>query len=681
MEYLLITESPAKAKKIQGFLSNKYIVRASCGHICDLDKKQLSIDVDNDFKPTYKPLKDKKDVIQELKRHAKGRTVILAADDDREGEAIAWHCSTILKLKKNENNRIVYREISKKAILNALDNPKSLNTNEINAQQARRIIDRLIGFKLSPCLWKHIQCQEKGLSAGRVQSALLNLLHERDEYIKNYQPDIQLTINGQFDNLEKAEFTFLKDVDINDNFVNSFLELLSKNRVFLVKSSKETKEKDYPPKPLITSSLQKSAQTELGFNVSKTMMLAQKLYEQGHITYMRTDSTFISEDFQDKINRYVDSTFEPNLFKKPSSKKVKGAQEAHEAIRPTNLIKQELDGEQMKLYNLIFKKTITSHMKPAEYKVTTLTLHNSEIDYGVFISKHKICEDLGYLRYSKKEAPQKDIVINESYNLKECHTSEKENVKPNEYNESDIVQLLEKTGIGRPSTYASIISTVGNRRYTKHETVSKEDREEKTFMLTNDNQISKSIKKIPGKQLKQRIILTQLGKKVLNYLRENFMRIIQKEFTSKVENDLDLVAQGTLDWIETIRKVYLSFIDIVEMQLKSSSQKYMKQLGVVKGKTISIGTGKYGPYLQVVDDKGDKRNKSISSYLELINKSDTELSLDEAVQFLKYPKKITNDIDIYIGPYGYYLKHKGRNYKINQSGQYSREYCESVINK
>ena len=383
VQYLLITESPAKAKKIQGFLSNQYTVKSSCGHITDLEKKKLSIDVENDFKPTYKVTSDKKDVVKMLKESATGKNVIFAADDDREGEAIAWHTANVLKSKLNDNNRIVFREISKKAILKSLESPKKINMNEVNAQQARRIIDRLIGFKLSPCLWKHISTSESGLSAGRVQSALLNLLSERENYIEKYEPDLQLDIKGLFKNLKDTEYVFTnEEIDLDDDFLKKLFKLFKKHKTFSVTDSTKKKDKTYPKKPFITSTLQTSAQNELGFPVKMTMDIAQKLYENGHITYMRTDSTFISEEFQEKIKLHIGDTY----YQKPNEKKVKGAQEAHEAIRPTKLNSNpDLTLEESKLYNMIVKRTVTSHMKPAEYDVYKIKLKNDETkDYGYF---------------------------------------------------------------------------------------------------------------------------------------------------------------------------------------------------------------------------------------------------------------------------------------------------------
>ena len=277
--YFLITESPAKAKKIQTFLDpNKYLVKSSCGHIIDLEKKKLSIDVNHDFKPTYKILSDKKEIVKLLKDNAKNKITIIASDDDREGEAIGWHCSNTLKLNLNDNNRIIFREISKKAILNSLKNPQKINMNEVNAQQTRRIIDRLIGFKLSPCLWKHIQCNEYGLSAGRVQSALLNLLQEKENIIQNYDPDISLSIQGSFNDNIHCEFIFINDNhEIDNDFIKNLFQKFNELKQFSISSQKKSKDKSYPKKPFITSSLQQSAQNELGLSVKLTIIWMNKL--------------------------------------------------------------------------------------------------------------------------------------------------------------------------------------------------------------------------------------------------------------------------------------------------------------------------------------------------------------------------------------------------------------------
>jgi DNA topoisomerase-1 len=691
--YLVITESPAKAKKIQGFLSDKYVVKSSCGHIRDLEKKKskrygnpadFGIDVEDDFKPTYKVMSDKKDVVKLLKENGRDKKIIFAADDDREGEAIAWHTAIVLKSKINENNRIIFREISKKAILKAIENPIQIDMNEVNAQQARRIIDRLIGFKLSPCLWKHIKCQESGLSAGRVQSALLNLLQERETYIKNYETELLLDIKGVFENFKESDFIFTKEYEIDNEFISHLFMIFSKDRTFNVTNTTVKEDKSYSKKPFITSTLQQCAQNELGFPVKMTMDLAQRLYENGHITYIRTDSTFISEDFQRTIHKYIDDKYDDTYYQTPNEKKVKGAQEAHEAIRPTNLYDiPVIDETQMKLYKFILKRTITSHMKPAEYDVYKINLSNKSTEcFGNFHTTIRHLTFPGYLIYGKT-----DIKIDEKpsfqteYKLLECISSEKEGQKPLLYNESAIVNLLEGSGIGRPSTYASIISTLDNRNYTIKSDIKLDDNKEFIIHLSSDNKITEKSNIIKGKVIKQRIQLTSLGIKVLTYLQEHFSNIIQKQFTCAVEKDLDLIADGKINFIDVIRKVYVSFVTIVDQQMKLQINNTMKQLGVKQGKTIYIGSGKYGPYLQIVNENDSKKNTSIQKYIELIKKDEKDITLDDAIQFLKFPKKINNDIIIHIGPYGYYMKHNGKNHKINQSGKYTEDYCISIIRK
>lgn len=692
--FLLITESPAKAKKIQTFLSDKYIVKSSCGHITDLEKKKkirygnaldFGIDVDNDFKPTYKVLSDKKDIVKMLKDKSIDRNIIFAADDDREGEAIAWHTANVLKQKIKNKNRIVFREISKKAILESLKNPKSINMNEVNAQQARRIIDRLIGFKLSPCLWKHIDTHVSGLSAGRVQSSLLNMILEKEEELDKYEADIILDINGYFNGIENiSEFNFIDDFDSDEDFIKNLFQKFSKERIFKVKSNTLKKEKRYPSKPLITSTLQKTAQRELGLPVKKTMEIAQRLYDSGHITYMRTDSTFISEEFQSKINKHIDETYGDEYYNKPTEKKVKGAQEAHEAIRPIDISKPELsDKLERKVYNLIYDKTIISHMKPAEYDAYTLKLINDNTsNYGYFKTKYNQLTFPGYLSYKNKIELDDKPSFSSEYSLEKCISNEYEESPPSNYNESSIVDLLEKTGIGRPSTYSSIISTLDNRNYTIQEDVTNKDIVNNCYELDIKGDITEKevIKK--GKTNKKCIILTPLGKKVLMYLRVNFINILQKEFTAAVELDLDKISVGKIDYVSVIRKVYNTFNETVERQLsiKGIKTSGMKKIGEKKETEIFIGKGKFGVYIKMKNDSKEK-NISIQKYLELINKDMDNVSFTEVIEFLKYPKKISDKISICIGQYGYYMKSNGRNYKINQSGKYNKEYCSGIINK
>lgn len=693
---LLITESPAKAKKIQGFFKgNKdVIVKSSCGHIRDLFKKKTNeygipinfgIDVDNNFKPKYVILNDKKEVVKQLKQFSKDREVILAADDDREGEAIAWHLAKVLNVNVKKTKRIVFREISKKAIIKSLENPTVIDINQVNSQQARRIIDRLIGFLISPCLWKNIESDVMGLSAGRVQSALLNLLEEREKEINNYEPEIHLDIFGGFDNLEKSEFfidTECEETDYDDDFIDSLFNKFHKDRSFTVEKTSIKKNKIYPEKPFITSSLQQTSQKH-GFTIKKTMDIAQVLYENGHITYMRTDSTFISEDFQKQIKSKIIDDFGKEYFSKPLTKKVTGAQEAHEAIRVTSMIKPELDGELERLYNIIYDRTIISHMKPSEYDNHKLVLRNKTTkEIGYFESNYKQLKFPGFKIYNNKDIKLGDKPsFSNEYILNGAYSSEKEDNKPSLYDEGGIVNLLEKTGIGRPSTYSSIISTLDNRNYTIKKSVKSDDITVKKKILDKNGIIKDKTEIIKGKLSRNRILLTPLGSKVLKYLQDNFINIISKDFTIMVESDLDLIATGKVNYIEVIKKVYNSFISKAQEQIKTIkyNTNHLNKLGSKKDIDIFIGTGKYGDYLHIVKKDKTHRNISISKYLKLIKKDKKTITLDEAINFLKFPKKINKDITVCIGSNGYYMKYKTKTYSIKQDGNYNEEYCLSIL--
>ena len=687
--YLLITESPAKAKKIQGFLGSNYKVLSSCGHIRDLEKKKtkkygdpngFGIDVDNNFKPKYVVMSEKRDVVKNLKSGSVDREVIFAADDDREGEAIAWHTANVLKASVKKHNRIVFREISKKAIVESLKTPRTIDMNEVNSQQARRIIDRLIGFKLSPCLWKNINTTEKGLSAGRVQSALLNLLEKRDEYIRNYKPKKIYTIEGEFKELDKKiPFTKISEITAEDLFEN-----FAQDRVFKKIKVEEKKSKDYPDKPFITSTLQQTASRSLGFSIKQTMNIAQKLYESGHITYMRTDSMYISDEFSLKVKKYISDNFNEKDYSKPCAKKVKGAQEAHEAIRVTSIKKpDDLEPIDKKLYNLIYDRTITSHMKPSENLIYKVTIVNDWVkDDGYFTSSHKRLMYPGFKIYYNKDLKKEDEPeIDDIYHLEESISTEKYENIPQYYDESSIVSLLEKTGIGRPSTYSTIVSTLDNRNYTEKRDYKEPEKNVKTLTLTNEDEMIEEEKNVKGNVQKKRILITPLGLKVLEYLREHFMNIIHDKFTSQVESDLDLIANGKMDYIDLIRKVYDSFITIVDDQMKNTSRNVadMPLLGKIKGKDIFIGDGKFGPYMKISGKS--VKNMNISNYLKLVNKRVEDFKIKDAEKVMSYPKKINDSIYIFLGPHGFYMKYNGTIFSIEQKidGEYTEEYCMGLV--
>tara|TARA_B100001094_G_C18193882_1_gene809219 strand:- start:1351 stop:3447 length:2097 start_codon:yes stop_codon:yes gene_type:complete len=697
--FLLITESPAKAKKIQSFLNNDYIVRSSCGHIRDLDKKKtkeygnpltFGINVDKNFKPKYVILRDKKKVVSMLKDNSEGREIILAADDDREGEAIAWHTGIVLKADVKSLKRIIFREISKKEIIRSLKNPRTININQVNSQQARRIIDRLIGFTISPCLWKNIQTNVPGLSAGRVQSALLNLLEEREKYIQEYETNLELNIYGTFKGLNKTDFIIRSDFksDYDDNFIYDLMNQFNNDRIFNVFENKQSIEKFYPEKPFITSTLQQTSKKRLGLSIKQTMDIAQSLYENGHITYMRTDSTYISNEFREKIKDKISQEYGEKYYGEPKSKKVIGAQEAHEAVRNTSLKKPNLTGNHLRLYELIYDRTIISHMKPAEYNVYRISLRNTTTnEIGFFRMKYPQLTFAGFKLYDNPKLKLDDTPhFDENYKLQKCQSVQKEDQNPPLYDEGSIVNLLEKTGIGRPSTYSSIVSTLDNRNYTIKKNIQGDDIEVATISMDSRGKIKENRKVQKGKKYKDRILITPLGYKVLKYLQDNFMNIIHKEFTIQVERDLDLIAEGKLDYVNVIRKVYDSFISTAQIQLRNSnpnSNPNLIKLGSKKDKEIYIGNGKYGPYLHIKISKDKVKNITIKKYMDLINKDIKGFTFEDAVHYLKYPKNITNDISIHIGDNGYYMKNKYKNYTLDQTknGIYDKEYCLSIINQ
>mgnify|MGYP000853314798 CR=1 FL=1 len=659
--YFIITESPAKAKKIQGFLGPKYTVKSSVGHIRGLDTKWANTDVkiNRELEVPYIILKDKHEVVKSLKNSSKGLNVILAADDDREGEAIAWHCGQILNVDFNKLNRIKYREISKKAIQNALKNPTKVDMNEVNAQQARAVIDLLVGYKLSPCLWANIKTDQKGLSAGRVQSALLNLLIQHENKINEFESEYSFDIQGDFKDLEKSEFIFSRQPDdLDEDYIKQMFKKFHQDRLFKVDKNIVSEEKSYPEKPFITSSLQQTAQNSLGFNVKKTMGIAQKLYENGKITYMRTDCTYITPEFSESINTFVTEKYGSEYYSLPKVKKVKGAQEAHEAIRPTN-ITTKLNGnyepDDIKLYNLIVKRTIQSHMKPGIYIVNTINLINSNTnDIGYFLSKQKEIKFKGYLIYneSNSEDENKIIPFKNEYLLEECICTDKCSNPPQPYNEAQIVKLLENTGIGRPSTYSTIISTLYNRKYTEVKNIKLEDKTEDIIHLSKKGKISDKQKVVKGQLIKNKIIVTDLGKVVLEYLQKQFSNIIHQDFTVQVEEDLDKISQGNLVWQDVVKKVYDSFIEIVLKELKNKVS-YGKSnnilIGEVKGKEVYVGEGRYGPFILY-----DKKFTSIGKYLEDNSLNIKDIKIDDYSKVIKYPKESkpkSNNSNILIGEF------------------------------
>lgn len=691
MKTIIVVESPAKAKKIQKYFKDGTIITSSFGHIYDLSKKSLSIDVENNFKPNYQPIDGKQKIIKTLRDYSKNNNILLAADDDREGDAIAWHCSKVMKLKTTDKNRIIFREVSEKAIKRSIQNVHSINMNSVNAQQGRRIIDRLVGFSLSPCLWRNINTKKQGLSAGRVQSTLLSILKDHEKNIEEYESEYSYDFRGSFSfNKENTDCELLFEIDEIEPI--EIMKILKKDRKYKIIESKNSEEKKYPGIPFITSSLQQSSQNELGFSVKMTMDIAQKLFENGKITYMRTDSTYISSDFQETIKEKITNDYSSDYYQKYNikAKKIKGAQEAHECIRPTD-INHELNGnweeKDKKLYNLIRKRTIISHMKPALYNVLKIDLSNKNLEkIGVFRGKYKSLKYPGFLIYSNPDIKAEDeikIPKNTIFTLEESICKDIESSPPQYYNESTIVKKLETSGIGRPSTYASIISTLYNRNYTILTNIPEKEKKIDVVKLDIKGNITEEeeIKKISSQ--KNRILLTDLGKEVLEYLLKYFSNIINVNFTSQIENDLDKIAEGNLLWQDVVRKVYNSFYKDVEIQMNVKPIRKLKNdnntdinLGEYSGKEVIIKDGKYGPYLNY-------DNKNINLKYILKKKDKNSLKIEDLKDLIDYPMNMgkykKKDIMIHIGPYGKYMKYNNKNIKIPQKNNYELEDLLKLI--
>jgi len=678
---LLIVESPVKARKIQKFLQEHNItVMSTRGHINDLETDKLDDMIHNDFTPSYRFSKDKSKVIKELKQVGKGKEIILAADDDREGDAIAWHCGNLLKVDYSERNRITFNEVSKKAIEKALQNKHHINMNSVNAQRCRQLLDLMIGYKLSPLLWKHIKTDEKGLSAGRVQSTLLRMLQDHEDTIKNYDPDYSYDFTGQLYDIDNEERILDCEFYILDKYYEMIdeldcedvLTLFTTNRTFTVSELCNSKEKRSPPQPFITSTLQQAAQNECGFPIKMTMDIAQKLFDNGKITYTRTDSTYIEPEFKHKIKRKVEGTYGQEYYRNHKPKKVKASQEAHECIRPQDLdatLSDKYTDADRKLYNLIMKRTITSHMKPAVYDVCKINLINEETKHiGYFQGTTKALTFEGFLKYNGAKVEEKvDFTTIQRCHLTESEIKEAESNPPQYYNESTIVKKLESSGVGRPSTYASIISTLYNRKYTITCDIPGKKKEEPYYKLSVSNEITKGVHQTTTPVQKKRIRLTKLGEVVLEYLLKSFSDIICIDFTAQVESDLDLVSHGNMDWKDILKKIYDSFNPI-----------FIRELGQSKVGKYQIKDGKFGHYFTY-----KKKNYSLSSYLTM-KKMDIEELTEKDMDFIsQYPKKVGThkgkDVTLHIGQHSIYMKHNDKNYRLDKVNDYSLSSLSSLL--
>ena len=569
---LVIVESPAKAKTIEKFLGKDFVVESSFGHIADLPSKELGVNVDGDFKPNYSVSPDKKAIVKKLKSLAKkADTVWLASDEDREGEAIAWHLFEQLKLKEENTKRIVFHEITKKAILNAVDNPRSINYNLVNAQQARRVLDRLVGYELSPVLWRKVK---GGLSAGRVQSVAVRLIVEREREIENFNPKGSYRVIAEFINTKGKTFKAklpknLATKEEAEAFLNSCISAEFKVDDLTTKPAKKS-----PAAPFTTSTLQQEASRKLSFPVVKTMIVAQRLYEAGLITYMRTDSVNLSDDAMNSAQEEVKSLYGDSYsLPRKFVNKAKGAQEAHEAIRPTNMSTHSVsvNYDQDRLYNLIWKRTLASQMSDAQLERTNVKIKNDKNE-KIFTANGEVIKFEGFLKVylegtdfedDEQEGMLPELVVNEILHNSLISATERYTKAPYRFTEASLVKQLEELGIGRPSTYAPTITTIQRREYVEKGVIEGKERNYNQLELIDSNVTSKILIEKVGAD-KGKLVPTDIGKIVNDFLVANFSAILDFGFTANVEKEFDDIAEGLGDWTEMIKAFYTDFHPRVE---------------------------------------------------------------------------------------------------------------------
>ena len=680
-ENLVIVESPAKAKTIEKFLGKDYKVMSSYGHIRDLKKKELSIDLDT-LTPDYEIPDEKKKVVSELKKSAKAAEKIwLASDEDREGEAISWHLCEVLGLDEDKTNRIVFHEITKPAILKAIETPRRLDMNLVNAQQARRVLDRLVGFRLSPVLWRKVK---PALSAGRVQSVAVRLIVEREREIQNFNSEPYYRLNAVFAVEGEDGSKHEVKAELNKRFKShdealAFLELC-KTSTFKVSSIAKKPLKRTPAPPFTTSTLQQEAARKLGFTVSQTMMVAQRLYEAGRITYMRTDSVNLSalaiKTCKEEIERLYGADYGKVRKYQTHSK---GAQEAHEAIRPTYIDNVSIDGtsQEKRLYDLIWKRTIASQMADAQIEKTTVNI-SLESEEGQsttdlqFVANGEVVAFEGFLKVYHESTDDEENSEDYSHALPVMHegealerreitSTERYSQGPNRYTEASLVRKLEELGIGRPSTYAPTISTIQQREYVQKGDRKGEERKYAVDSLLGLKITSKTKKEMAGAD-KGKLIPTDIGIVVNDFLMENFPEIMDYNFTAKVEQEFDKIAEGKAEWNKEMKTFYQGFEPEVEkvMNARSEHKAGERELGVdpKSGKPVFVKIGRFGPVVQIgsADDDDKPRFSQLPS-----DKSMETITLDEALELFKLPRNLGQfegtDVVIGAGRFGPYVLH------------------------
>lgn len=675
MSNLVIVESPAKAKTIEGFLGSDFTVRSCYGHIRELPKKGDPIDVENNFNPTYVVPQDKKKVVSELSSLAKKSKIVwLATDEDREGEAISWHLLHALKLNEENTKRITFNEITKNAVLKAVDNPRDIDENLVNSQQARRILDRLVGYELSPVLWRKVK---PNLSAGRVQSVTVKLIVHREQEIADHKPveTFKVVANFEYNGLKfKAE---LSSNLASENEAITFLNSLKDKDFKIIRVTKKPGKRS-PSAPFITSTLQQEASRVLGFSVSRTMSVAQRLYESGHITYMRTDSVSLSKDAMSSAQQQITRSFGSHYCNpRKYQNKNKSAQEAHEAIRPSNFGLSSLDNDspEDKLYKLIWRKTIASQMSDAEIEKTTIEIGFEGISQN-FLSTGEVIKFDGFLKvynlFSGKEGQSILPNVNDGdpVNCVDVLATQKFSRPPARYTEASLVKKLEDLGIGRPSTYAPTIKTVQDRGYVEIKDLEGVDRDIIQIELASGEVKKNNLTEKAGADRKK-MMPTTIGEVVNDFLSEHFQKIMDYNFTADIEKELDAIADGSLIWSDMLGKFYKPFhknVTYIQENAERANGERLLGNDPKSGDPVFAKLGKYGPIIQIGDTKDENKKPKFASL-----KSDQNIKtidLESALSLFEFPKLLgtfeKDEVYLKLGRFGPYIQFGKTNVSIEK---------------
>jgi len=668
---LVIVESPAKAKTIEGYLGKDFIVKSSFGHVRDLASKGLAIDIENNFLPDYEVSSDKKAIVAELKKLTKEAEVVwLATDEDREGEAISWHLYETLGLSKKETRRITFNEITKTAILKAIEKPREINKPLVDAQQARRVLDRLVGFELSPVLWKKVR---PSLSAGRVQSVAVRLIVEREKEIMNFLSESYFRVAGSFLKGKESIKAEVSKHFGSDTEVEGFLTECG-NTTFSVLDVQTKPAKKTPAAPFTTSTLQQEASLKLGYSVSRTMQVAQRLYEAGRITYMRTDSVNLSETAMLGAETEIKSAY-GNQYSNPTKYATKSAnaQEAHEAIRPTDFGLHSLtggDSDEVRLYDLIWKRAIASQMSHAQLERTTISIGNEKLP-EIFAAKGEVIKFDGFLKVYLETSLEDDedgelsgllpaVTVGEKLDVQFIRATQRFSRAPSRYVEAALVKKLEELGIGRPSTYAPTISTIQKRGYVEKKEREGEERAYLVLDLKGTEIVRETKTEITGRD-KNKLFPTDIGMVVTDFLKEHFEHIMDYHFTAEVEGQFDEIAHGKIEWTDMIRKFYNPFHESVEDTLEHSERATGERiLGVhpVSNKKVLARIGRFGPMIQVGDEKEDGEKPQFASLHA--SQSIHTITFEDALELFKLPRVLGElegeTVKVNVGRFGPYIQ-------------------------